>query len=147
MEISGGKSGEEREIASVRVSYENPYTKQNEVTSGQVTVRFSGDELKVKESVNLAVQREYYLNLNAMSQEMGISFSDKGKKEAAVCELRKSAAALKEIGQLLDDRALLAEAKEVEVQAAQIEKDGMTKKQRKVLRTKSFQMKNQQMSK
>jgi Ca-activated chloride channel family protein len=53
---------------------------------------------------------------------------------------------LRALGQEYDDAQLLDKAQEMEAQAAQIEKEGMTKKSRKMLRTDSFQMKNQQMS-
>jgi len=147
VEIPEGKSGEKRDIAYVNVSYENPFTQKKETSSGRVYARFSKDRLKVKKSANIAVQKEYYLNLNAISQEKAISLSDRGKKNEAVSELKKSADKLREVGQEYNDEDLLKRAEEMEVQAGQIEKKGMTKKYRKVLRTDSYQMKNQQMSK
>jgi Ca-activated chloride channel family protein len=80
-----------------------------------------------------------------MAQEKAITLSDKGKKKEAVEELRTSAHQLRELGQEYDDDRLLDQAQEMEAQAGRIEKEGMTKKSRKMLRTKSFQMKNQQM--
>ena len=147
VEIPGGKSGEKKDIAYVNVSYENPFTQKKETSSGRVYARFSKDKIKVKKSANIAVQKEYYLNLNAISQDKAISLSDKGKKNEAVSELKKSADKLREVGQEYNDEELLKRAEEMEVQAGQIEKEGMTKKYRKVLRTDSYQMKNQQMSK
>ncbi len=147
VEIPGGKSGEKRDIAYVNVSYENPFTQKKETSSGRAYARFSKDRIKVKKSVNVAVQREYNFNLNALSQEKAISLSDKGKNKEAVSELKKSAQKLREVGQEHNDEELLKRAEEIEVQADQIEKEGMTKKYRKVLRTDSYQMKNQQMSK
>ncbi len=147
VEIPGGKSGEKKDIAYVNVSYENPFTQKKETSSGRVYARFSKDKIKVKKSANIAVQKEYYLNLNAISQDKAISLSDKGKKNEAVSELKKSADKLREVGKEHNDEDLLKRAEEMEVQAGQIEKEGMTKKYRKVLRTDSYQMKNQQMSK
>jgi len=147
VEIPVGKNGEKKDIAYVNVSYENPFTQKKETSSGRVYARFSKDRIKVKKSTNIAVQREYYFNLNAISQERAISLSDEGKKNEAVSELKRSANKLKEIGQEHNDEELLKRAEEMEIQAGQIEKQGMTKKYRKVLRTDSYQMKNQQMSK
>jgi len=147
VEIPGGKSGEKRDIAYVNVSYENPFTQKKETSSGRIYARFSKDRLKVKKSANIAVQKDYYLNLNAISQDKAISLSDRGKKNEAVSELKKSADKLRKVGQEYNDEDLLKRAEEMEVQAGQIEKEGMTKKYRKVLRTDSYQMKNQQMSK
>jgi len=147
VEIPGGKSGEKKDIAYVNISYENPFTQKRENSSGRVYARFSKDKIKVKKSANIAVQREYNFNLNALSQEKAILLSDKGKNKEAVSELKKSAQKLREVGQEHNDEELLKRAEEIEVQADQIEKEGMTKKYRKVLRTDSYQMKNQQMSK
>ena len=147
VEIPGGESGEKKDIAYVNISYENPFTQKRENSSGRVYARFSKDKIKVKKSANIAVQREYNFNLNALSQEKAILLSDKGKNKEAVSELKKSAQKLREVGQEHNDEELLKRAEEIEVQADQIEKEGMTKKYRKVLRTDSYQMKNQQMSK
>jgi len=147
VEIPVGKSGEKKDIAYVNVSYENPFTQKKETSSGRVYARFSKDRIKVKKSANIAVRKEYQLNLNALSQEKAISLSDRGQNKEAVSELKKSADKLREVGQEYNDEDLLKRAEEMEVQAGQIEKEGMTKKYRKVLRTDSYQMKNQQMSK
>jgi len=147
VEIPGGKSGEKKDIAYVNVSYENPFTQKKETSSGRAYASFSKDRVKVKKSASIAVKKDYYLNLNAISQDKAISLSDRGKKNEAVSELKKSADKLREVGQEHNDEDLLKRAEEMEVQAGQIEKEGMTKKYRKVLRTDSYQMKNQQMSK
>lgn len=147
VEISEGKSGQKKDIAYVNVSYENPFTQKKETSSGRVYAMFSKDRIKVKKSANIAVKREYNLNLNALSQEKAISLSDRGKKKEAVSELKKSAQKLREVGRQNNDDDLLKRAEEMDIQAGQIEKEGMTKKYRKMLRTDSYQMKNQQMNK
>lgn len=146
VEITGGRSGEKKDIALAQVSYENPFTRQKETSAGRAIARFSKDRNEVRKSANINVYREYQLNLNAMAQEKAITLSDKGRKKEAVEELRISADQLRALGQEYDDSQLLDKAQEMEAQAAQIEKEGMTKKSRKMLRTDSFQMKNQQMS-
>ncbi len=147
VEIPVGKSGEKRDIAYVNVSYENPFTQKKETSSKRLDASFSKDKIKVKKSANIAVQKEYYLNVNAIAQERAISLSDKGKQNEAVSELKRSANKLKEVGQEYNDKELLKRAEEMAGQADQIEKQGMTKKSRKVLRTDSYQMQNQQMNK
>jgi len=144
VEIPRGRSGEEINIALARVSYENAFTKGRETSSGQARARFSKNEIEVKKSANVGVQREYRLNLNAIAQDRAIYFADQGKKAAAVSELKKSAAKLRDLGNRHKDKKLLKEADEVEKQARQIEKEGMTKKSRKTLRTKAYQKRHQQ---
>lgn len=146
VEISEGRSGESREIASAKISYENPFSRRNETASGHVMAEFSKDLNKVKRSTNVGVYRDYQLNLNAMAKDRAISLSDEGRKKEAVGELKKSAQKLREVGKEFDDANLLNKADEMEEQAATIEREGMTKKQRKILRTESFQMKTQQQS-
>jgi len=147
VEIPGEKSGEEIHIASVRVSYENPFTQKSETASGRVSARFSDDRAEVHKSVNIGVQRDYQLNLNAIAKDKAISLSDMGKKDEAVSELKKSAGQLRYLGQKYDDEKLLNEAEAMEQQAEQIEEKGMTRKYRKSLRTDSYQMKHQQLNK
>ena len=143
--IPSSKAGQKMELATAKVLYEDPYTKRNEIATGHSIAKFSDDIQKVERSANVNVVREYELNLNAIAEEKAISLSDKGKRKEAVQVLKQSAAKLKDIGSLYKDEKLLEEAEDLEVQAEMIEKEGMSKKSRKVLRTKSYQMKNQQM--
>lgn len=146
VEIPETKSGSKMEIATAKVVYENPITRKNEVSIGRSVARFSDNQKKVEKSTNISVVKEYQLNLNALAQEKAISLSDKGMKKEAVQELKKSAEKLKSIGNLYKDDDLLEEAEDLEMQADKIEKEGMSKKSRKVLRTNSYQKKNQQFS-
>jgi Ca-activated chloride channel family protein len=132
------------EIAKAKVYYENPFNKKSEVVYGKSIAKFSKDSKIVKKSTNVDVVREYYRNLNAMEQEKAISLSDKGKKREAAKTLKASAVKMKSIAKEYDDAALLEEAENIEKQAEVIEQQGMDKKMRKVMRTKSYQMKNQQ---
>ncbi len=144
VEIPRGRSGEEINIAFAKVSYENAFTKRKESASGQARARFSANEREVRKSANVGVQREYQLNMNAIAQDRAIYFADQGQKADAVSELKKSAAKLRDLGNHYKDKKLLKEADDVEEQAWQIEKEGMTKKSRKTLRTRAYQKRHQQ---
>ncbi|MCF6246676.1 MAG: VWA domain-containing protein [Desulfobacula sp.] len=139
-------AGSKIKIAQVEVRYENPFNKREEISLGSSYASFSSDLEKVAESSNIDVIREYQLNLNALAQEKAIQLSDQGKNSEAVKKLKQSAAKLEKLGRLYKDKALLKEAEAVVDQAELIEEKGMSKKSRKVLRTKSYQMKNQQMA-
>ncbi|MBU1168402.1 MAG: VWA domain-containing protein [Proteobacteria bacterium] len=141
------KNGKKMEIARARVYYENPFTKKREQNEGMKVAIFSRDEDTVKQSTNVSVVREYQLNLNALAQEKAIILSDKGQKKEAVETLKTSAAQLKSLGSVYDDEKMMEEADALEKKADLIEKEGMSKKSRKVLRTESYQMKNQQYEK
>jgi len=144
--IPKSTSGSRIKIAQADVTYENPFSQNLEKSTGILYAGFSSDPKKVAESTNIDVVREYQLNLNALSQEKAIALSDKGKKKEAVKELKQSAARLKTIGTMYKDEKLLKEADELEIQAEMIDDQGMSKKSRKILRTQSYQMKNQQLS-
>jgi Ca-activated chloride channel family protein len=144
VEIAGEYSGRTREVALARVSYDNPFTQRKEQAMGRATVRFSEDRDEIRQSTNVPVLREYQLNLNAMAKEKAIFYSDEGKTEEAVRELKKSASQLRAVGKAVGDQELLEQAQEADNQAAEIETRGMTKKSRKILRTESYQMKTQQ---
>ncbi len=139
-------SGDRYEIAKAFVDYKNPFTQKREQSSGSSVAPFSHDKKAVEKSTNVGVVREYQLNLNALAQEKAIELSDQGKQKEAAGILKKSAAKLFGYGSKYKDPAVLEEAKELEVQAEAIEDKGLSKKGRKVLRTKSYQMKNQQPS-
>jgi Ca-activated chloride channel family protein len=144
VEVAGGKDGESRDIAYARISYENPFNKQNEIATGKAVARFSRDMNAVNRSINVAVAKEYQLNLNVMAQEQAITLSDKGKKDEAVQTLQSSAEQLREFGLQNNDSEMLKKSEELRQQADEIQKEGMSNKNRKILRTKSYQMKNQQ---
>jgi len=138
--------GSKMMVARADVTYENPFSQKLETSSATSYARFSSDPKKVFESTNIDVVREYQLNLNAMAQEKAIELSDRGKKKEAVQALKLSAERLKQMGSRYEDKELLKQADELEVQADMIEEQGMSKKTRKLLRTESYQKKNQQLS-
>jgi Ca-activated chloride channel family protein len=144
---SWSKPGTKIKIAHADVIYDNPFTNTREQSTGISYASFSKDSKKVAKSANIDVVREYQLNLNALAKEKAIKLSDKGNKKEAVKELKQSAAKLKKIGTLYEDKEMLEQAGEIEIQADRIESQGMSKKSRKLLRTESYQMKNQQMIK
>lgn len=146
VEISGAVAGERMEIARARVHYENPFTGTQEVSHGKAVASFSRHRDRIFGSTNTEVVREYQLNLNALAQEKAISLSDRGMDDDAVRELKKSAEKMKDIGGRYKDPNLVKEAEELEMQAEALEREGMTKKRRKLLRTRSSQQIHQQAS-
>jgi len=141
------RAGNSLKIARADVNYHDPYAMKTRTSTGVATAKFSKDTAKIEASTNVNVVKDYQLNLNALAQEKAIELSDQGKPAAAAEALRKSAKKLKTYGGKYQDDDLIQEAEEAELQADTLESKGMSKKDRKVLRTKSYQMKNQQMQK
>ncbi len=146
IKVPESKTGSKLKVASADVMYENPFNLKQEVSKAVSYASFSKDKKKVERSTNVEVVREYELNLNAMAQEKAIKLLDEGKRYEATKALEKSAAKLKSVGSIYKDDRLLEQAQEMEVQAEDIKEKGKDKKSRKVLRTKSYQLKNQQLS-
>lgn len=147
VKVPESRAGSKIKIAHASVVYENPFNQKTLKSSGVSYASFSDDKKKIEKSTNIDVVREYQLNLNALAQEKAIELSDKGRNKEAAFELKKSASKLNAVGSILNDSILLETADELEEEANKIEKEGMKKKMRKSLRTKSYQLKNQQYSK
>lgn len=145
--VPAGKSGKQIEIARARVTYENPFTQKKETSAGSAQASFSKDEKAVAESANVEVQRDLSLNQKAEAEEKAIEYFDAGNTSAAIGTLKKSAEELKTRGMELQDEELLEEAVKMEQEAQILEEEGMSNVKRKEMRTNSFQLKNQQMSK
>ncbi|MFC1833448.1 VWA domain-containing protein [Thermodesulfobacteriota bacterium] len=145
IEVPTGKSGEEKEIAVAQVSYKNPFTQIAETSSGRAKVRLSADSTEVRKSANVVAIKDYWLNLSAGAQDKAIALADSGKIQEAAKELRRSANTLREQAENFKIPALTKRAAELETQAAEIAARGMTRKSRKLLRTDSYQTRNQQM--
>ncbi|MCP3954823.1 MAG: VWA domain-containing protein [Desulfobacterales bacterium] len=147
LELPPGQEGRKMEIARVNVTYEDPVTNQFETASARGLAGFSRDKSKVADSANISVQKDVQLNYGAIAQEQAIDFADSGQTEQAYKELKKTAVKLKAFGTRHQDDEVLEKAEEMEVRAAEIKKQGMTPRSRKLLRTDSYQMKHQQKSK
>ena len=146
IEVPPGRHGESVAIASARVTYENPFTRETETSSAEVRGSYSRDRGEVDKSDNVTVKKAYYLTVNSVGGEQAIALADEGKKDRAADTLRSSAARLKQAGKKYDDRELEKKAEQMEEQASRIERDGMTTKTRKTIRTESYQQINQQVA-
>lgn len=147
VEVSSGKHGETREIASARVSYENPFTQKEESSLASGSGRYSSDKDEVQQSMNIEVEKAGVITLNAIAQEEAIRLSDEGKKKEAAQVLMQSAEQLRTLGGKLNDKEIIQEAEEQEDAADQVKQQGMSFGVRKSFRAKSYQDINQQQNK
>lgn len=138
------RSGGDLEVAMAKASYMDPFTLKQEVSKAKVTASFSKDREKVEKSANVGVQKELYLNLKALAEEKAITYSDEGNRVQAGTTLQKSAKQLKEFGEKYNDQEILQQAEELEKDAEMILEEGIDKVFRKEIRTRSFQIQNQQ---
>lgn len=144
-EVQEPKAGDHRELAVARVTFDSPLTGSREAASARSTIRFSDDETDVRRSANLAVQKAYEILLNAVAQENAIRLADKGRAKEALAELKRSVRRLEEVGNKLNSPEIVQRANTVKRQVQRLESEGMTSRNRKDLRTDSYQQQNQQM--
>ncbi len=143
VEIPAGREAETREVAAARVRYENLLNQRAEQTEGQAAVRFSSDERWVRESVNAAVQRDFVFNIIAEAKDRAVELADRRDNAGAAAALRAQNKALQDLAPNLD-RETQAEIEKLEVEARQIEKEGLRKEERKAFRAESYQFRGQQ---
>ncbi len=146
VEVPAGKSGNSIEIARASVSYDNPFTKKQETSTGRTIAQFSHDRKKVKASGNIDVQKEMVLNRKALAQDKAIELTDQGKQDEAAQVLRDNAYSMEQFGASNSLPQFVDEARELNRQAEVIEKEGMSKKNRKKFRNEAYEMKQQQPS-
>lgn len=145
--VPGGSHGQDMDIAMAEVSYINSYTQKKGLSRSKATATFSRDMKIVEQSANIPVQKELYLMENAIAQEKAIALSDEGKQDDAATVLKTSAQNMKKFGYDNVMPEMVKKAEEMEQEADAIETKGMSNKDRKRLKTDSYQMKNQQKSK
>jgi Ca-activated chloride channel family protein len=147
VEVKKAPSGEKREIAMARVTYNNAIERKQETSLARAEAKFSKNRADVERSVNADVIKDYQIIQNAMSQSQARDLAEKGKTKAAAQKLRKSEKKLRKLGKEYNDKLLLDKAEDVARQAENLESQGLTKRNRKVMRTDSYQEIQQQRSK
>ena len=142
--IPRSRSNGKLEIANATVSYDNPITQQAENSSGQAFTTFSRKDEVVQQSVNPAIRTESINNLRMIANDKAIQLADEGKNIAAAEELRYNGELIRQWGITNKLTWLVKEADDLEEQADEISKKGMTAENRKSLKAQSFQYRNQQ---
>jgi Ca-activated chloride channel family protein len=144
VEIEKVADGRKQEVAVARATYEDAIERSNRMVVAKAEAKFSNDAAMIKRSVNPDVVKDYEIIQNALSQSAAIELAEKGKTKAAVTKLRTSEKRLRNLGKKYNDEKMLERAEVVGAQAENLEKQGLTKRNRKVMRTDSYQQMRQQ---
>jgi Ca-activated chloride channel family protein len=148
VEVPASAADAVRQIALARVDYDNALTTKRASSSSQVDVRFSAEQKKVEESVNVPVRAEVYFNYAAEARDQAVSKSDAGQPSEAAAVLRQRAGELKEFDDRYAAPAAAEESKSLEQEAQRLESmGGYDKAGRKASRASSWQIKSQQQTK
>ena len=146
IEIPPTPANEKRELAIARVRYDNAINQNEEESSGKVIARFSNQKEDVYGSARESVQKDIMLNTVAETQDKAIELWDAGKEDEAIGAMK---AMQQDFGARVDAYNLdgaFYEGMDVTIDGniQRLETDGMDKRGRKLFRTDSYQIRNQQ---
>jgi Ca-activated chloride channel family protein len=144
VEVSAGKHGLNRELAIAKATYDNACTSTRDTARGSVRCRFSNDRAEEKASVNAGVLSAYHVNLYSVAEAEAIELADAGKIADAALKLDEAGQRLLKAGRELSDKELEKKGDYLIAQAVEIRKDGLSARNRKLLRSDAFQNINQQ---
>ena len=146
VEVAPGQAGEEIEIASARLSYENALTQKTAVVRTQRKISFSESHETVVASANKKVQNDYAVNVIAETKDRAVELVDANRREDAAKELRFKAAELKKTAVTYGNAPMAAVAAAQEAEADKLERQGLSNADRKSYRAENAQTKSQQSS-
>lgn len=144
VEIDRAVAGETRQIAQANVVYFDVHQETSAQAQASVSATFSSRQEEVVASTNKTVQRDELINTFAEAQDKAIELADQGQLDDAVQALNETQAVLSQVAQANEDPALRQKAEEIEKLTQELQSEGMSKEQRKAMRTKSYQLRNQQ---
>jgi Ca-activated chloride channel family protein len=146
VEVTPSESGEEREIARARVSYEDALTRHSATLTATRTVQFSRSRATVISSADHKVQADYAQNVIAVAKDKAVELVDSGRKDEAALEMRRQAAELKKMAEIYGNVSVGSAAAAMPAEAEKLERDGLDNAARKSYRAESSQVRNQQSS-
>ncbi|MCB1043461.1 MAG: VWA domain-containing protein [Acidobacteria bacterium] len=146
VEVARAVANSRLKIASAEVAYLDVQSQENLIEKPAIEVDVSEDQAVVQASSNLVVQNNYLMNANAMAMDRAVDLADQGQVDEAVRQLKDSSQSLRQKGRENNDAELIRKATEMDALADKIQKEGMTKKSRKTMRTDSYQTKKQQVT-
>lgn len=140
-----GAIGAAREIAKAEVSYVDPKDESAKTVTGVGTVTYSADPAAVAASVNKGVVRERALNENAMRTEEALQRADRGDYAAARELIMMNHANSLEVQRAIGvDAKLQADADMQMSNSMKMSRGSYDSGARKMMKTSSFQLFNQQ---
>ena len=145
VELPEGMEGEVRQVANAQCRYEDMISNRPAVSTGQATVRFSGDRQDVYSNINVDVNRGIMMNSFADAQAQAIIYADNNEFDQAAEVLRSNGRQMQDFAEanVLPDLELQAE--ELLLKARQIEeRQELDSVERKQMKTENYQIYNQQ---
>lgn len=140
-----GSVGSAREIAKAEVAYVDPKDERQKTVTGVGTVTYSADAAAVAASVNKSVVRERALNENAVRTEEALKLADRGDFKAAEELMRRNYSNSMEVQRVIGRDAALEEDADMQLgNSRSMNASSYSRRERKGMKTRSFQLMNQQ---
>ncbi len=144
VEVDPAKAGVTREIAQARVRYEDVAGQRPATLTASRSVKFSADRAKVVASADHKVQADYAANLIAVAKDEAIALVDAGRREDAGRLMSARVAEVNAMADTYRNAGLAKVAAPAAAEAERIAREGLDNAQRKLYRTESSQVRNQQ---
>lgn len=121
VEVPPGQVDQQREVATVKVSYANMQTKTNDQLTSRVNVNFSESVSVVEEKANKDVLIATVIQIANEQNELATSLRDKGEVQAAKDVLLRNSAYLGDNAKKLGSELLLLRCADNQTQAGLVE--------------------------
>ncbi|WP_163830793.1 vWA domain-containing protein [Spartinivicinus ruber] len=144
VEVPPGKAGQQKDIASVQVNYNNMFNKKQEALSGLAVASFSQSKQQVVEAINKDVYEDSVEQVANEETKKAIRLRDEGNIPAAKAALKQSADYLAEESKIVKSEKLKKQQEEVLGDAAALESEADWNKNRKLLKEKQYKRAKQQ---
>jgi Ca-activated chloride channel family protein len=131
-------------VLDASVSYHNVFTSAREAGDAAAVARFSRSGDEVARNINREVTRDYYAGQSAIAKNEAIERWEAGDQAGAKQVLQDNSLKLRQAAAVYELPVLNAEADNLEEKREDLGREGLTKFNRKSLRTEALQEQNQQ---
>ncbi|PXA05366.1 hypothetical protein DDZ13_00430 [Coraliomargarita sinensis] len=139
-----GRVGAVEDLIEVEVNYLPVGEKIARTQQVSVPITYTGEVEKVVAAARKDIARNVVDNRIAEAKEEAIAHADAGDREMAASSLRGVVGKISADYGFLGDEVVAAPAAEIEEEAEQVERQGLSNAKRKSYRSDSYQLKNQQ---
>lgn len=146
VEVAASSAGEEREVASASVVFEDALTQRSMNVTARGAARFTAVEKEVIASANQKVQADWAANVTAMAKDEAVGLADANRPAAAASQLRARNDALKQMAQTYNNPTVRSLAAQNDFEADRLQREGLSNEQRKLYRAENAQATSQQSS-
>lgn len=140
----GGKADTTQTIAKIKTRIQNLQSDQTITLQEIAQASFSNLKSEQESSVNLEVQRRVVKNRIALAQDEAVALADQGKLEDATLTLKNLESWITHQNATWNDTDIAHSNYELNRTTAELEERGLDKRNRKKMKTSSYQTRSQQ---